>query len=337
MKKLQMLDLFSGIGGFSLAAHWTGQIETAAFCEINKFAQEVLKMRFPGVPIFDDVRNLNKEKLTDAGIPRIDIICGGFPCQPFSCAGRRAGKSDDRYLWPEMARIIKDFRPTWVIGENVLGIKSLFQYESFSEMEGREYSSKEAAEAGFKGISERTGENCLWMVLDELKKLGYAVQPFVIPACAAPPGAPHRRDRVWIVANSRERQGGERGIQGRGEDKGETCGWTSSVANKPDSDAADSGDAGLQRRKRNGTHEKRQTSYRPATECSGAWERPWLEVATTTCVRGVSYGVSGRLDGFELSASKHREERLKSLGNAIVPQVAYEIFMAMLDAEGLIC
>lgn len=99
---LKMLDLFSGIGGFSLAASWTGGIETVAFCEIEPYPQKVLQKNFPGVPIYDDVRELTAERLRADGIDRVDIITGGFPCQPFSVAGKQRGAEDDRFLWPEM-------------------------------------------------------------------------------------------------------------------------------------------------------------------------------------------------------------------------------------------
>lgn len=159
--KLKMLDLFSGIGGFSLAAHWTGQIETVAFCEIEPYCQKVLKKHWPDVPIFEDVRTLKGE---DVGA--VDIVCGGYPCQPFSTAGKRGGKDDDRHLWPEMFRLIKDRRPRRVLAENVAGHITM-------------------------GLDH---------VLSDLEAEGYTCWPLVIPACAV--GSRQRRDRVWILADS---------------------------------------------------------------------------------------------------------------------------------------
>jgi len=297
---LKMLDLFSGIGGFSLAASWTNQIKTVAFCEIDPFCQKVLKKHWPDVPIFDDITRLRGDDIGTA-----DIITGGFPCQPFSCAGQRKGKADDRYLWPEMLRVISEVRPSWIIGENVAGINSLFQYDSFSEMEGKEYLTPEDAKADFKGISERTGTNSLWVVLDDLEKIGYSVQTCIIPACAV--NAPHRRDRVWIVAH--------RKCTGAGSDKGgirdfpigENRGQTT------DCHAADTASIYVEGCERG----QREMQFR-----GSSWGVPWIEVATRLC--RVDDGLPRQVD---------RVNRLKALGNAIVPQVAYEIMKNIVEVE----
>lgn len=157
---MRMLDLFSGIGGFTLAASWVWQddLEIVSFCEIDSYCQKVLKKHWPDVPIVSDIKTMNGQ---DFGA--IDILTGGFPCQPFSVAGQQRGKDDDRYLWPEMFRIIKESRPRWIIGENVTGIINLALDE----------------------------------VLSSLESEGYETQAFIIPACGK--DAPHRRDRVWIV------------------------------------------------------------------------------------------------------------------------------------------
>ena len=162
---MKVLDLFSGIGGFSLGLEWAG-FETAAFCEFDQEAQKVLRKNWPEVPIFSDVRTLTKQELQDNGIYDIRLICGGYPCQPFSLAGERRGAEDDRHLWPEMFRLVKELRPDWVIGENVAGHINM-------------------------GLDE---------VLADLEAAGYTARPFVIPACAV--DAHHRRDRVWIVAHA---------------------------------------------------------------------------------------------------------------------------------------
>lgn len=165
---MQIIDLFSGVGGFSVAGHQLGW-ETILFCEKEPFPQMVLRERFPGVPIFDDVCKLTGEKINGLiQSARPIILTGGFPCQPFSVAGAREGTEDDRHLWPEMFRIIKAIRPDYIIGENVPGLLSIEGGVVFEQV-------------------------CL-----DLESEGYEVQAFVLPACAT--GAPHRRDRVWIVA-----------------------------------------------------------------------------------------------------------------------------------------
>ena len=160
---MRHLDLFSGIGGFALAARWMGW-ETVAFCEREKYARRVLEQHWPGVPIIDDITKWPSERIG------CDIITGGFPCQPFSCAGKQAGKQDDRYLWPAMLSVIERERPAWVVGENVFGIIKM----------------------------------ALDQVLAELEAIGYATRAFVVPACAV--DAFHRRNRVWIVANASRRR-----------------------------------------------------------------------------------------------------------------------------------
>ena len=158
---MQVLDLFSGIGGFSLGLKRAG-METIGFCEIDPFCRKVLAKHWPDVTVHTDIRGLNGKDYKG----RADVICGGFPCQPFSQAGKRRGTEDDRHLWPEMLRIISEVRPTWVIGENVIG---------FVKME-------------------------LDSVLSDLEREGYQTRAFIIPACGI--DAPHKRDRVWIIAHA---------------------------------------------------------------------------------------------------------------------------------------
>ena len=119
--KLKHLDLFSGIGGFSLGLEATGGFETVAFCDIDKYSRKVLKKQWPNVKQYEDIKELNYGRLKADGIGTIDIITGGYPCQPFSVAGRKKGEEDPRHLWPEYFRLIKELRPSWVIGENVSG------------------------------------------------------------------------------------------------------------------------------------------------------------------------------------------------------------------------
>ena len=167
---LKHLDLFSGIGGFSLGLESAGLVETVAFCDFDQYCQKVLKKNFPGVPIYGDVKELNHDKLKADGIDQIDIITGGYPCQPFSVAGRKKGEEDPRHVWPEMFRLIRELRPTWVIGENVGGHIKL-------------------------GLDS---------VLENLESEGYSARTFSISASSI--GANHKRERVWIVAHSNEMQ-----------------------------------------------------------------------------------------------------------------------------------
>lgn len=260
-----VLDLFSGIGGFSLGLERAG-MTTVAFCEIDPFCRAVLKKHWPHVPQFEDIRSLRGEQ-----VGSVDVVCGGYPCQPFSTAGRRGGAQDDRHLWPEMRRLVEELRPAWVIGENVAGHITL-------------------------GLDE---------VLTDLDTLGYASRAFVIPACAV--DAPHRRDRVWIVANanSPRLEGRERGelCERGGEWAAGTCG--ASVRNATS--------AGLQ----NG---KPGTMGRPRADTEPERSDRW---PSDTGICRVANGVRNRVD------------RIRSLGNSIVPQIAEEIGRAIMRASCL--
>lgn len=305
MNKLRVLDLFSGIGGFSLGLERTGGFETVAFCEIEPFCQKVLAKHWPGVPCYDDVRTLT----ATSGIGAIDVICGGYPCQPFSTAGKRAGDKDDRHLWPEVRRLLDEFRPAWFIGENVAGHISL-------------------------GLDE---------VLFDLEALNYTARPFVIPACAV--DAPHRRDRVWIVGYSNEGRKSDgpvnaeaselRGMAGVASN-GKINGWRQG---EPHSCGSDAGieprqecrlgndrkvvaDATSQRQQGRGQSGKRgsaaphgegQANQPFAIRFNGKWP---VEPA----VGRVAHGVP------------HRVDRLKALGNAVVPQIPELIGRAILEA-----
>ncbi len=163
--RFAVLDLFSGIGGFTLGLERAG-MQTVAFCEIDPFCRQVLKRHWSTKPIYDDIRQLSARRLHHDGIHHIDLICGGYPCQPFSVAGKQLGEKDPRHLWPEMYRLIRELRSRWIVAENVAGHI----------------------------------ERGLDTVLDDLDAAGYTAWPFVIPACAV--GAPHRRDRLWIVAHA---------------------------------------------------------------------------------------------------------------------------------------
>ena len=158
---MNALSLFSGIGGLDIAAEWAG-FKTVAFCERDEFCKSVLAARWPNVRIFDDVRTIDTAEL-----PRIDVVFGGYPCQPFSQAGRKRAEADERHLWPAMRRIVQELRPTWVVGENVKGHIT----------------------RGLDGV------------IDDLEEDGYAWRAFSLPALAV--AAPHFRERVFVVAHTK--------------------------------------------------------------------------------------------------------------------------------------
>ncbi len=207
--KLKILDLFSGLGGFSLGLERTGSFETVAFCDNDKYSKLVLQKHWKGVKIYNDVKEITKEKFIADGIQFPDIITGGFPCQPFSVAGKQAGTDDDRHLWPVMFRIIQEFTPRWVIGENVKGLTNIQD-----------------------GVVFET-------VCSNLEGEGYEVRTFNIPAAGV--GAPHRRERLWIVAHRKESMVNTDDVrlEQHNETKEEPSWWRTSTTFEPTSDVVD--------------------------------------------------------------------------------------------------
>ena len=302
------LSLFSGIGGLDLAAEMAG-FDTVGQCEWADYPTKVLERHWPDVPRWRDIRTLTAESFYEkTGLRTVDVISGGFPCQPFSVAGKRNGKDDDRYLWPEMLRVVKELRPAWVIGENVPGIVSL----------------------------------ALDTVLADLEDIGYKGQAFIIPACGV--DAPHRRERVAIVAYAVNRSGAVRrdaqlqdapGDEGRGADNG---GRTAQfLAGKRRED--EPGAAGMADGLRTAVHENDSDTdgdglqgwsdfqifpggglRRTAEKLSGshsAWEN-WPDEPG---VGRVADGIPDRVD------------RIRCLGNAVVPQQFYIFFKLIADIE----
>ena len=387
---IKVLDVCSGIGGFSLGLEATGSFETVAFCEVDKFCCKVLNKHWPNVPIYDDLKELGNEP--ERIIQDFDLLCGGIPCQPFSQAGNRKGKEDDRHLWPYVFEIIKSKKPTWVIIENV---------------------------AGF--VNMALDDVCL-----DLETEGYATQSFIIPACGV--SAPHKRDRIWILGKlmddskrnehieeirggdgeereDEKRQGeedstsrissgasglrvpdqeheGSRDVadtnsghdngekeevrtRGQASDDGSTGGGTE--------DVADTDVEGLQRRENSGdTQEVGQKSKQLIAGRNSKQDVPYSggergrsgqtdrqdaedvgeltgsqehrEGNAESRLGGMVDGLSSRLDGhhgFEVEPDiprvaeniPDRVNRLKSLGNSIVPQIIYHIGMAILEEE----
>ena len=207
-------SLFSGIGGAELAARWVGW-KNVFHCEINPFGRRVIEYHFPESKSYEDVTTTDFSEYRG----RIDVLTAGFPCQPFSVAGQRKGAEDNRYLWPEVVRVIREVRPTWVVGENVAGILTMVQPGEETEMGGQ---TNIFGEVDRKRILLRQ-EYVVETICRDLEREGYSIQPFIIPACAV--GAPHRRDRVWFVANRDSVRFGRR------HNKQESISWCKSKAN----------------------------------------------------------------------------------------------------------
>jgi DNA (cytosine-5)-methyltransferase 1 len=259
---MRHLDLFAGIGGFALAGVWVFKwYNTAAFVEIEPECKRILRANFPGVKVFGDIHKFNRSKLDG----HIDLITGGFPCQPFSIAGDRAGGADTRYLWPEMARCISEFRPTWVVAENVVGLLSM--------------------------------ENERKDVESSLGSLGFRLDGiFTIPAAAV--GAWHERDRVWIIAHSPTNAT----YNGWGEQRRSR---PDEPKEYPDEWSSNSPSWGFGRERIPFPVSHRRVGGHKRTK------REFLRMA---------HGVSRWVD------STNRPNRIRALGNAIVPQVAAELF-----------
>tara|TARA_R110001583_G_scaffold31674_1_gene108029 strand:+ start:40 stop:879 length:840 start_codon:yes stop_codon:yes gene_type:complete len=269
---MKVLDLFSGIGGFSLGLERAG-METVGFCEIDSFCRKVLQKHWPDVPIFEDIKELDGDEYRGS----VDLVCGGFPCQPFSVAGKQRGSGDDRSLWPEMLRVIRQVQPAWVIGENVPGI---------IKME-------------------------LDTVLSDLENAGYSCQTFNLPACSL--DAHHIRARIWIVAHANSatlRDGTERGAIGRLDLQG-----SGNAIPAHDGKAQPLAHSDNERKlQQKGVEQEIWGWTSNSREERAVWE-------PEPCVGRVADGVPSRMD------------RLKGLGNAVVPQAAELIGRTILDVR----
>ena len=296
-------SLFSGFGAADLAAEWMGW-RNAFWCEIDPFPRRVLQYWFPNQIGYEDITKTDFTRWRG----RIDVLTGGFPCQPFSVAGRRKGADDDRYLWPEMLRAIREIRPSWVVGENVAGILTMVQ-------PGREVEVEHQAsmfEAGGKEtVSVR--EYVVETVCRDLEREGYSVQPAVVPACAV--GAPHRRDRVFFIAHRAD--AGAETVQCGRED------GVSAVGN-----AADTQSAGSERE-----CEQRPWKAQPDRRDCETIQSRWSKFPTQSPVCRGNDGLPFDVERLAVSFAKWRAGAIKGYGNAIVPQVMYEIFKAIEYAE----
>lgn len=319
---MRHLDLCSGIGGFALAARWAG-IETVGFCEIEDYPRRVLAKNFPGVPIHRDIYDLDGNNYES-----VELITAGYPCQPFSFAGKRRGAEDDRHIWPEVLRIVTEARPAWTLFENVFGHVSM-------------------------GLDE---------VLSDLEAEGYATRTFVVPACAV--DAPHRRDRVWIVANAisngkrpyaRARSRAKKECEELQCQNGETLpsnaesvcavvaharhtrihqrgGDCNASQGRRDQGGVYGDDSRGERKKEGalladaGSNERRGRAEKPLPRQSDLSQQSQRGSENSTprwaiepSVGRVAHGIPKRVD------------RIRGLGNAIVPQVAYQFMRLILD------
>ncbi len=277
---MKVLDLFSGIGGFSLGLEWAG-MSTVAFCERDPYCTTILNKHWPDTPVHNDVRNLDGKDYADS----IDLVAGGFPCQPFSVAGNRRGSDDDRHLWPEMLRIIQEAKPRWVIGENVSGFINM----------------------------------ALDDVSLDLESEGYEVRPFVLPACAV--DAHHRRDRVFIVAYRDPTLAHSHG-EGQLQQEGLECEvrrWSGDSGEQV-SDVAYTNGEGLQRRTLGGDIAgEGETAIEQSSRFGDL--RRGREWPVEPPLPRMAHGVPNRVD------------RVKALGNAVVPQLIQAIGELVLAAD----
>jgi DNA (cytosine-5)-methyltransferase 1 len=285
MEKLTHGSLFSGIGGFDLAAEWMGW-ENKCHCEWNEFCQKVLHHYWPEAECFTDITKSDFKKYYG----KIDILTGGFPCQPYSSAGKRKGKDDERHLWPEMLRAIREISPRFVVGENV------------------------------RGLTNWNGGLVFEEVCAELESYGYQVAPVIIPACAV--GAPHRRERIWFVAYA---DGAEQRNYTRANDREAEKVWRQNKGNVS-RELSGYGDATYSKGVRFQKSSKVGKLERTRSKLTGK-RTNWNQFPTQSPVCSGDDGLSGELDG--ITFPKWRNESIKAYGNAIVPQVAYQIFQAI--------
>lgn len=282
-------SLFSGIGGFDLAAEWMGW-DNLFNCEWEEFPRQVLKHHFPNAKQYGDIKEFNAT--TYAG--RIDILTGGFPCQPYSTAGKRKGKEDERHLWPEMLRVIRECSPRWVVGENVRGLACWNSGLVFEE------------------------------VCADLEACGYSVQPFILGACAV--NAPHRRDRVWFVAHVNKRNDGRTTGEDEGESSKKRIQERNSVRKPKESNPLRelSPDTRGLRPSEPMANKELEGRQRPAERSQ---RTTWDTFPTVPPLCGRDDGLPKELDG--ITFPKWRRESIKAYGNAIVPQVALQIFKSI--------
>ena len=293
-------SLFSGIGGFDLAAEWMGW-ENAFHCEWNEFGQRVLKHYWPKAVSYGDITKTDFSRWYGT----VDVISGGFPCQPYSTAGKRLGKEDERHLWPEMLRAIREVSPRWVVGENVRGLVNWNDGLVFDEVQA------------------------------DLEAEGYEVQPFLIPACAV--NAPHRRDRIWFcafrdAANTQTlKDTRSSGCTHRADEQKGISVWEQRDISTGGGErvcVSKGATSNTERIRSSGEEHGPQEPGQHTQAHPRGW---WADFPTQSPVCGGDDGLSTGLDG--ITFPKWRNESIKAYGNAVVPQVVHQIFKAIEEYE----
>lgn len=320
---LRHVDLCSGIGGFALGFEQAGLSHPVMFCDIEPWSRQVLAKHWPDVPIAEDVKELSN----DPGnlVPDCDILTAGYPCQPFSLAGKQRGAEDDRHIWPYIRRIVAFKRPTWCVFENVYGHVAL-------------------------GLDQ---------VLADLEAEGYASRTFIVPACGVE--APHRRDRLWIIAHTDSESepdvsghGGEGqrlGASNVGNSDSSQCCWdieATEQGGRQQGLAAGCEDVADTDSKRGCSRDAKRQDAGDAGKspgCQGYDTRGMETRQPQSSMGGMAYGLSTRMDGFNgferepediprvSTGIKGRTNRLRGLGNAIVPQIAERIGLTIKQME----
>jgi len=308
--KLRHVDLCSGIGGFALGFEWAGLSQPILFCDTEKWCQRILRKHWADVPIAEDVKDLANDP--GRNVPNCDILTAGYPCQPFSGAGKRLGTEDPRHIYPYISRIIAQKRPAWVVLENVYGHLSL-------------------------GLDE---------VLNDLESKKYATRTFILSSGAIV-GAPHKRDRLWIIANSIRdvTDCTSKGLEGSQRQKYEGSGERFAASGK-----RNVGNTASQRQSRQGLHARpkhqEENSKRQTNRSFNTSERGETTWHSQSSFCGMDDGIPTRLDGFDgwhrepediprvAAGIKNRADRIKGLGNAILPQIAMRIGQTIKQIEG---
>lgn len=346
-------SLFSGIGGAEVAASMMGW-KNLFHCEIQEFPRKVLDYWFPNSESYEDITKTDFQKWQG----KIDVLTGGFPCQPFSLAGRRKGADDNRYLWPQMLRAIREIKPTWVVGENVNGIKTMVESCQVTPVGRTSYLFEE------NYLYREESRFTLDKICADIEDEGYSVQPIIIPACAI--GAPHRRDRVWIIAHRSDpgaetmQQGGQDGVlpnghaahtdshrHGERTDKQECIDRSSRETNLSTRRSKRLTSHSLQHRSHE-VYQDHQSKFTDGEKYNGiGGERDitlsdfhkkrdfWKNFPTQSPICRGNDGIPFDVDNLTISFPKWRKESIKAYGNAWVPQVAYEIFRAISLEEQL--
>ena len=323
-------SLFSGIGGPEIAAAMLGW-DNVFHCEINDFGRKILEYWFPNSQSYEDIKTTDFKKWRG----KVDVLTGGFPCQPFSYAGKRRGADDDRYLWPQMLRAIDEIRPAWVVGENVAGIVSMVEQGEVSRLASQTTLFDEG-----DGVQRYRQEQTFTIerVCRDLEGLGYSVQPILIPACSV--GAHHRRDRVFIIAYS-ESDGSDRIARSESEPTVRPNSQLDAqpvldgcVSQRPAADTSEQPGEWMQSQQpEHRRAEQEQPRGRSGKDSGVAGCGRWDDFPSVSPIHRGNDGLPFDVDDLAIPFSKWRTESLKAYGNAIVPQVMYEIFRAIQIVE----